>query len=454
MKRFTSSVSQDLFLIMVSFGILIGLILPFFTQFVLQLPSSQVLNLTFFIMCVTAGIIVGIFKFSIFRLVVYRFLREMRSKINEFREKLNKYYWDRTLQCLPEECHLDMASADVIGSLVEDFNHFIDTIYHLIKTEHISSEFMENLKKSLKINDVAEIIIQFFRDYFGGDAAAILTYERGQFNITKTWNLELAADKINTDYWFRVLREGRVILLKDVAEDFLAINIGLGKLKPKHIAYIPLVYQTHDVGIVILLSRTPFRKDFQSLESQNIISEATPFLYNALLMKRLELLAAIDELTGVLNRRFGMRRLKEELERSKRYGLPLSVGMIDIDDFKKINDTYGHQCGDLILKTLAELISQNIRVSDFVIRYGGEEFLVVVPGASSLDAMKIMERLRQAVSTLAVHYGGYELHFTFSGGIATFPSDIIRDLGTLVQKADQAFYQAKKSGKNRVIIGG
>ena len=106
------------------------------------------------------------------------------------------------------------------------------------------------------------------------------------------------------------------------------------------------------------------------------------------------------------------------------------------------------------MKTLAELISQNIRVSDFVIRYGGEEFLVVVPGASSLDAMKILERLRQAVSTLAVHYGGYELHFTFSGGIATFPSDIIRDLGTLVQKADQAFYQAKKSGKNRVIIGG
>jgi diguanylate cyclase (GGDEF)-like protein len=347
-----------------------------------------------------------------------------------------------------------MSSTDVVGSLVEDFNHFIDTIYHLVKTEHVRSEFMESLKKSLKINDVAEIIIKFFRDYFGGDAACILTYKRGQFNITKTWNLDMDIDKTDTDYWFRVLTEGRVILLEEVAEDLLAINIGLGRLKPKYIAYIPLVYQAHYVGIVILLSRTPFHKDFQSLESQNIISEATPFLYNALLMKRLELLAAIDELTGVLNRRFGIRRLNEEFERSKRHSLPLSVAMIDIDDFKKINDAYGHQCGDLVLKTLAELITQNIRVSDFVIRYGGEEFLVVIPGASSLDAMRLMDRLLNIVATFTVHYGGHEIHFTFSGGIATYPAENIKELSTLIQKADEALYQAKRTGKNQVIISG
>lgn len=455
MKKLTSSVIRDLLLYMIGFGIFIGLIFPFFTKAILNLPAQKVLNPTFFSMCVLAGLLVGLFNFSIFKFTVCSFLKELRNKIKDFGEKLNFYYWGEIQQLRPEECCVNFYSKDMVGELAEGFNKFIYTIFDLIKAEKTSSSLMEELHKSLKLDDMAEAMIKFFLNYFGGEAGCLITLQRGQLEVTKTWNMEFDLEKTGTEYWFSLLSEGKIECFNEIDEEELyAINVGIGKLKPRYVVHIPLSYQSNPVGILILLSRKPFLKDFEALESRNLISQATPFIYNALLMRRLELLAAIDELTGVLNRRFGMRRLIEEFERSKRHNIPLSVSMIDIDDFKKINDTYGHQCGDLVLKTLAEIISQNIRISDFVIRYGGEEFLVVTPGASSLNAAKVMERLRDLVSTYKIQYGSHELHFTFSAGVAAYPAEDIQHPSDLIKKADTALYQAKKAGKNRVIIGG
>ncbi len=171
-------------------------------------------------------------------------------------------------------------------------------------------------------------------------------------------------------------------------------------------------------------------------------------------MKRLEVMAAIDELTGILNRRFGLRRLNEEFERSKRYRMPLSVAMVDIDYFKKINDTYGHQAGDFILKTLASLLVQNIRVSDLAMRYGGEEFLLVFNGASAIDTYQIMDKLRAMAETMRLQYGSFDLKITFSCGISSYPSEKVNDVNDLIQQADAGLYRAKETGRNRIVISG
>ncbi len=169
-------------------------------------------------------------------------------------------------------------------------------------------------------------------------------------------------------------------------------------------------------------------------------------------MIKLEVLAAIDELTGLLNRRYGMKRLNEEFERAKRHNSTLSVTMLDIDNFKQLNDTYGHLAGDHILKTFAELICEESRVSEFALRYGGEEFLIIFPGASVISCDRVVERMRRKTEALSISFMQHNLHFTFSAGIAAYPGDQINDQTQLVNAADQALYQAKNQGKNQIAI--
>ena len=344
-------------------------------------------------------------------------------------------------------------SADAVGDLAVEFNGFIDSIRAFMEVEHITASFLEKLKTSVRVDEIGGIVIEAFADYFGGNGGCVLGLERGKFVVLRNWNTLIDLEKIDQDYFFRIMTGGAVQVFNDIAEQDIHLNIGIGELKPKHMAFIPLRYQVHEVGVAVLLARSSFKKDFETLESRNFINQATPFLYNGMLMKRMEILAAIDELTGVLNRRFGMKRLNEEFDRSRRHSLPLSIAMIDIDNFKKINDTYGHPAGDFILKTLADLFVRNLRVSDFAVRFGGEEFFVAVPGASAVDCFNLMERIRNQAATLKVQYGSYALGFTFSGGISSFPSAKVDDANALIQMADDALYKAKEAGKNRLIIG-
>ncbi len=454
MKRLTRSVSGDLLVIMVGFGFVMGLVFPFFTMVVLRLPGGQALSPVFFGMCIGAGILVGILNYGIYQLIIVRFLAFMIGKIRNLRDRLRTFHEKKDLTCAGDDCHLNIISADTVGSLALEFNGFIDSVRMFLEGESITAGFLEKLKTSARIDEIGGIVIEAFAEYFGGDAGCVLGLERGKFTVIKNWNTLIDLEKIDPDYFFRILAARTSAVFADVAEQDIHLNIGIGELKPQHIAFIPLRYQVHEVGVAVLLARRPFKKDFDLLESRNFINQATPFLYNGMLMKRLEILAAIDELTGVLNRRFGIKRLNEEFDRSQRHSLPLSVAMVDIDNFKKINDTYGHPAGDFILKTLADLFSQNMRVSDFAIRFGGEEFVVVVPGASAVDCFQLMERIRNQAATIKVQYGSYDLGFTFSGGISSFPSAKVGDANAMIQMADDALYKAKEAGKNRLIIGG
>lgn len=164
--------------------------------------------------------------------------------------------------------------------------------------------------------------------------------------------------------------------------------------------------------------------------------------------RRVQQLAWHDELTGLLNRRRFAELGQLELERAQRQDEALTAVLLDVDDFKKINDRHGHAAGDAVLQTLGQVLPASLRRSDLPARWGGEEFALVLPGASGDDAVRIVERLRQAVASTSIVAAGQSLRCTVSIGMAEQrPGDSFDDL---LRRADEAMYRAKTSGKNRV----
>jgi diguanylate cyclase (GGDEF)-like protein/PAS domain S-box-containing protein len=170
-----------------------------------------------------------------------------------------------------------------------------------------------------------------------------------------------------------------------------------------------------------------------------------------LLQAELREQAIRDPLTGLYNRRYLNETLERELARATRENYPISFIMNDIDRFKIINDTFGHPVGDIFLQHLAAELTSHARVGDIICRYGGEEFLVILPGVSTNIAHQIAERSRKSFQELRVEHGGFEIRATLSSGIAAFPEHATKSMD-LIALADQAMYQAKSDGRNRVVI--
>ena len=168
--------------------------------------------------------------------------------------------------------------------------------------------------------------------------------------------------------------------------------------------------------------------------------------------RQLQEMANRDGLTGLYNHRYFHEQLSKDLLRARRYHESLSCVLLDIDYFKKFNDTHGHQTGDVVLSTLGHVIKDSIRDSDFGARYGGEEFALILYHTDGPSAYEVAERLRRMVEDCEVHDKGNVLHVTISVGVATFPHEAIEDSKKLIECADKALYRAKENGRNRVEV--
>jgi diguanylate cyclase (GGDEF)-like protein len=172
--------------------------------------------------------------------------------------------------------------------------------------------------------------------------------------------------------------------------------------------------------------------------------------------RRLEELSVRDPLTGLYNRRYFQDRLANEFQRAQRHDRPLAVLMVDIDFFKSVNDTYGHQVGDEVLRSVALLMVNQTRATDITARYGGEEFIAVLPETDHGGALRVAEKLRESVAVAPLHRieteGGeaFSIHCTVSIGIAGYKAGMT-DPAMLIHEADRALYMAKGSGRNRAI---
>jgi len=214
---------------------------------------------------------------------------------------------------------------------------------------------------------------------------------------------------------------------------------------------IPLVSFGQTLGVLALDSSLPdaFRDgDLQSLES--VADICATAIQNAHYVERVKQLAYLDGLTGIFNRRFFELRILEEIDRARRYGTGMAVVMADIDQFKRLNDEFGHVLGDEVLRQVSSLFHQQVRKIDVVCRYGGEEFGILLTQTTAAHAMNIAEKLRKMVA--GWQFPGVPRTVTISAGTAAFPEHgTTRD--ELVKAADAALYVAKQAGRNRVCVG-
>jgi two-component system cell cycle response regulator len=161
-----------------------------------------------------------------------------------------------------------------------------------------------------------------------------------------------------------------------------------------------------------------------------------------------------DGLTGAYNRRYLEERLASEMAFAKRHDSPLALLMLDIDHFKRINDDFGHQAGDAVLKQFCEILQEGVRTEDVVARYGGEEFSVLCRDSLETDALILAERLREAVESAEFAWNGKRIPVTVSIGVAGTQENAIADATALVAAGDAALYEAKDNGRNRVVLAG
>ncbi len=216
-------------------------------------------------------------------------------------------------------------------------------------------------------------------------------------------------------------------------------------------AHAVLEYERHPLGLVVLYrAGEPFTE-----EQENILkifsTQVAMLIRNLRAREEIRSLADTDDLTGVANRRALKHYLTREIDRARVYDVPLSVLMIDIDDFKLINDTFGHGLGDFVLSELCAILRSAIRQPDLVGRYGGDEFIIVLPHTDVMGARYVAERIVARAKEIPLDYDNAQIRCSVSIGIAEFDSMSDADAEHLTRRADSKLYEAKRGGKNQFV---
>ncbi len=318
------------------------------------------------------------------------------------------------------------------------------------------------LSSTLDLNELINISIDMFLETVWSNKGILMLFsdDRPELEVKafkgmgKEEVLELKKDPAETWAMTTIEKEKKPILAQELAskssyQSYSTINRNL-----PFAVYIPMLKEGELYGVVKVgpkINGEPFTENdlefFATLSSQAVIAFENARLYS---------LAITDSITKLYVHRYFQLRLDEEVARSRRYNSTISLLMCDIDHFKSINDNYGHQQGDLILKEISKILRKNVRNTDIAARYGGEEFAIILPETTQADAKIVAERIRRDVSQFefaSIIPGQPPLKCSISIGVAGFPLNA-DNKDQLIQKADSSLYRAKDMGRNKVILCG
>jgi len=313
---------------------------------------------------------------------------------------------------------------------------------------------------TLDLDQVLQEILTSAMRFAEAPAGSIALYDSVESDLTLHAHKGLTPEFVTTERWElhpgglteRVVAGGEILFVNDTENTPFSINPITLKEGIRSLVCIPLKVQSRIVGILYLDDFVPREFDREKLKLLDVLASfAAMAIDNAQLHTRTRLMAITDALTGLYNHRYFQQMFGRELSRAKRYHKPLSLIMMDVDDFKKFNDTYGHPHGDKVLGAMGDILAEALRSTDFAFRYGGEEFIVLLPETDFPSALQVAERLRELVEhKSAGELQGIAPHgVTASVGVASFPRDgETRD--ELLKSVDGLLYRAKECGKNRV----
>lgn len=451
LPRLTRRVFTDLAIWMMGFGLLMGVVFPFFV-IVFGVPSDLVLTPMFFGATIAAGLLVGAINQLLSRAVVESKLRFLRSRMARVEQTLrDALYSDSAAECTPESCAVPVDSDDEIGQAAASFNRLVEALAESHRVTDVASEFARTLSSHIEVGALADAALKELQSAGGFTASALCVVREGEMVTVASNGLldpERVAGSEPVGRAHRTLDTIHLALPEDIA-----IDGGVVDFTPRSVIAFPLHLRLVPIG-VLLLASTDITADDDIRLIGGMLPNFAVALNNALSHERLQRVAAIDNLTGLFNRRFGLERLSEEFSRAVRSKEPLGVMLFDIDHFKSINDNHGHQAGDRILTAVAESARGVLREGDTLMRYGGEEFLAVLPGAGVDDLHDLAERVRRVVEATVVTDMHQELRVTVSVGAVSFPSTDVTDTEDLVRHADAAMYVSKSAGRNRLTMAG
>ena len=449
MPRLTNRVFTDLAIWMTGFGLTIGLIFPPFCL-LLGLPAASVLTPMFYAATLSAGLAVGAVNFALARLVVGRRFRALATAMTSVESQLASAVFTQDWSgCDPERCALAVDSDDEAGATAQAFNSLIRTLAKSHSVETAMHDFSGVLSREFELEGLGSAALDGLLRHTASDAGAMLVVREDELVPLASHGVRAPEGLAANDHVRRVIRLGQIERLRVGAQELVVDSVLVGAAA-REILVVPVAFKSIPLGVIVLATTGAFERDDVELVDHLRVDLGLA-VNNALAHDRLERLAAIDPLTDAYNRRFGLGRLREEYSRAVRAEAPFGILMVDIDHFKGVNDTYGHLVGDRVLRAVAGACRRVVREGDVLVRYGGEEFLVLLPGAGRDDVLQIAERIRRAVSETTVEDGASRLNVTVSVGATTF-RDTVETPEALVALADRALYEAKDGGRNRLVL--
>jgi diguanylate cyclase (GGDEF)-like protein len=323
-------------------------------------------------------------------------------------------------------------------------------------------EYELALLNSDGLHELLKIILIQHKDRFQLSEVTMLLYdpeyELRRLMETKPFDVSLEKQLMFTEsphtlnQYFSPMRKPRLMNFSSHQHTFLFPDADeLGS-----IAILPLVRQNEIIGSLNLGSRSQkrFERNIGTIFLEHLAAVISACIENARLQEHIKLVGLRDALTGVNNRRFFDQRLTEEVSRARRYKTPLSCMFIDLDHFKKVNDTYGHQAGDAILKQVSKQLNSRLRQTDILARYGGEEFVILLPDTQLEDAATIAEQIRQRIESADYLIpSGEHIKATLSVGVSSLDAThAVQTEKALLEVADQCVYAAKLAGRNCVRV--
>jgi diguanylate cyclase (GGDEF)-like protein len=338
------------------------------------------------------------------------------------------------------------------------------------RTKEFSFKFADVIRNLiLQKDNLQEKILYFNRQYLRYQAQ----FDRYTylFGLAQEINENVELDKILKEFYVKIvsyLGENRIFYIflvtykkkdiiniieypkykdiKDFVKKYLTEKENIMVLENSNLLFYEIYSDRYNYMLVIDCAKD----EFLISELNFFVSETRLGFVRAILFGEVEELSRIDGLTQLYLRRYFINRLNDELLKAVRYNTEFSLIMIDIDFFKKINDTYGHLAGDFILKQVAKVIKDVVGEKGLCARWGGEEFLVFIPYQSSESAKNLAEELRQRIETINFYYEDKIIRLTISCGISSFPQEG-QQLQVLIETADKKLYKAKRSGRNKVL---
>lgn len=324
------------------------------------------------------------------------------------------------------------------------YKRVLAVLFHVTKMVNQGAPLMELLK----------VVSQNAGDLVGADSCSIMLLDEARKELLCKASAGLSPEeedkisfKVGEGVAGWVAEHAAPALISDVRND-PRFKIFPGQvLSIQSLLAVPMITKDGVIGTMTVTSKreAAFGKDHEELLLY-LGGAIVRDIENA----RLYRISITDSLTKAFNRQYLFQRLPAELERTRRYGDQLSVILFDVDHFKKLNDKFGHLAGDFVLKELVRLGQTQIREVDALVRYGGEEFLVILPATTCKGAQEVGERLRAAVERADFLFSDQKLKVTVSLGCAEFGEDTPTD-EALLRKADERLYQAKTAGRNRVV---